>query len=485
MLSRLRLITIATVISAIAFYFSTQFHSIYWLAWLAPIPVLLIAYWHRSRWWQVIPMAFIAYFIGSLNIIVAYLHTLMPMSALFDALLLKSLLFTMVILISHLIIRFNKSWFAVFSYPTCMALTESIHFTSNGSVGSLAYTQMSYLPILQISSLGGFAAITFTMSLLSSAVAFLLIFKHLKRGYIAFAITAVLIIVALGYGANRLNRHSAAKMIKVGLVDTPYSASMSRLNPAFSPANAKTLAVLITQASKQGAKIVMTSEESLAITPNQIQHYQNLFSQLALQNHIYLIIGVALPLENQAKSWQQAKRYNAAWIFDNDGKLIDSYRKQHTVPEIEARVIAGHKLFTFNINNIKMAVAINRDLDYKNPSNNYAKQRVQILFVPAWDFFNDGWLHAKGAFIRSIANGFSLARVAHDGFIFINNNVGQFYGLSAPSKQRSTVLVVNAPVSIGNSFYAQHPNVFPVILIIILLILLGQIVQLFLQRKKL
>jgi len=43
----------------------------------------------------------------------------------------------------------------------------------------------------------------------------------------------------------------------------------------------------------------------------------------------------------------------------------------------------------------------------------------------AWDFNLDRWLHARMAVLRSVENGFALARSARNGLLTLNDNRGR------------------------------------------------------------
>ena len=58
-------LALAAPASAVAFYFGTGLHPIWWLAWIAPIPVLLLA--PRVSRGRAFVMAFLAYATGNLN----------------------------------------------------------------------------------------------------------------------------------------------------------------------------------------------------------------------------------------------------------------------------------------------------------------------------------------------------------------------------------------------------------------------------------
>src|SRR6478672_3625806 len=61
----------ATALSAAAVWFGTGLHPVWWMAWLAPIPMLWLAL--RSGWRTWVPATLVAFAIGSFNLW-AYLH---------------------------------------------------------------------------------------------------------------------------------------------------------------------------------------------------------------------------------------------------------------------------------------------------------------------------------------------------------------------------------------------------------------------------
>lgn len=59
------LAALALATSAIAFFFGTGLHPIWWLTWLAPLPVLIAAPRHSP--WTARALAFVAFTLGALN----------------------------------------------------------------------------------------------------------------------------------------------------------------------------------------------------------------------------------------------------------------------------------------------------------------------------------------------------------------------------------------------------------------------------------
>src|SRR5690606_7873708 len=98
--------------------------------------------------------------------------------------------------------RLLPKWAAVFVFPALMAgLDTLIAATSpHGSAGALAYSQMDFLPVIQIASLGGAPAITFVVSLFASAIAILIT----KRAFAAALAPALIVAGVLAFGLFRI-----------------------------------------------------------------------------------------------------------------------------------------------------------------------------------------------------------------------------------------------------------------------------------------
>ena len=110
--------------------------------------------------------------------------------------------------------------------------------------------------------------------------------------------------------------------------------------------------------------------------------------------------------------------FNAALIFGPDGSLLQSYRKHHLLPPYENRYTPGKDLALLDVGEANHAgIAICKDMDFVQPAKEYSRQGVGILFVPALDFHDDGWLHARVAIMRGVEGNYSVARAAQWGLL--------------------------------------------------------------------
>src|SRR5262249_5885574 len=140
------------------------------LAWLAPVPVLVVA--------LRVPLAH-AFFAGGLAMLlgglnkVYYLGHLAPVPVVALALLLPSLAFGLAVLVFR---RAARRWpwpVPVLALPAAWTAYEFLASFNPGSgtAISLAYTQVTVLPVLQLAALTGIWGITFLVMLVASGLA--------------------------------------------------------------------------------------------------------------------------------------------------------------------------------------------------------------------------------------------------------------------------------------------------------------------------
>jgi apolipoprotein N-acyltransferase len=429
------MIFLTILLSGAAYYLSSYFHEIWWLAWLAPIPVLVYAFKNK-----LLPTLIVAAIVGcapGLNQLIGYSSTLLPLSSSILSMLLGSFEFTVITLLTRwLTCRYKL--FIVF--PILIVIKEFIEsYTIQGAFNTLAYSQLKFLPSLQIGSVFGYFAISFILSTFAAAIAFYICFRqsHSKIAVSSLIIGLAIPIVALGSGYYRLDHEDNNNTIKVGLISIPtapkniYKAHLAtQLAHAYIP--------LINQLSHKGAKVVMTPEEIFLSTPKTDHQLQKIFASAAKLNHIFLIVGVHQSLAHHV--------YNTAWLFNPRGELQGKYHKRHFVPGFEDNMTPGKKLLTFKIKDDTFGIAICRDMDYRYPSKAYGKLGINMLFVPAWDFNVDAWVHANGALMRGITNHYTIVRDARGGYLSVSSKTGRTIAIKSDINKISTLLV-NAPLA--------------------------------------
>ena len=148
------LVALCLTVSAALFFFGTGLDPVWFLLWLAPIPVLWLA--PRLSAGQAFLVAAAAYALGGFNIWY-YMAIVTPIwVALLNAIVPACLFATVVILFRHRAVR-GRLWQAALIVPAFWVTYEyltslvSIH----GTIGNISYSQMHFPPILQLAAVTG------------------------------------------------------------------------------------------------------------------------------------------------------------------------------------------------------------------------------------------------------------------------------------------------------------------------------------------
>src|ERR1019366_10050565 len=104
---------LAVALSACAYYVSIGLGEFWPAAWIAPVPVLLVAF--RSSWRMAALAAFAAYFVGSLNLF-TFLAKITPVPLVVTVLATTALVFAGAVLVARFAVRHLPPWAAAFAF---------------------------------------------------------------------------------------------------------------------------------------------------------------------------------------------------------------------------------------------------------------------------------------------------------------------------------------------------------------------------------
>ena len=198
---------LAIVATAAMFYFGNGLVPWWPLMWFAPLPVLLLAL--RSEWWAAAVAAVAVMLLGSLNMWSYFTKTLgMPASAWVGIFLTAGLVFAAGVLLFRALVLRGAVWTGLLALPALWVTSEYMRnvTTPHGSAGSLAYSQLKFLPFLQLASITGPWGMSFVLLLFPAAIA---IGLHLRQTSAKRALQVVgagvgVVVAVLVFGAVRL-----------------------------------------------------------------------------------------------------------------------------------------------------------------------------------------------------------------------------------------------------------------------------------------
>ena len=165
----------AGLASAGLFYFGTGLHPTWWTLWLAPVPLLAIA--PRLRGGAAFFLGSVAWLIGETNQWNYVRHEIeLPLQIAVLYFVVPAVVFGFGVLFARGFLRRGSLFLAALAFPIYWVAYEylSAIASPHSTWGNLAYTQMDFLPLIQIASVTGLWGISFVVFLFAATVAALL-----------------------------------------------------------------------------------------------------------------------------------------------------------------------------------------------------------------------------------------------------------------------------------------------------------------------
>jgi apolipoprotein N-acyltransferase len=467
------------------FFFGTGMRPLWSLMLLAPLPVLLVA--PRVSRSFAFGIAALSWFAGTLNMWRYLRHILvlpnnphagplvMPMGVAIGVLIVPSCIFGLGVLLSRGFMRRGALWRAALALPAVWVTYEysTMVFSPHGTFGSIAYSQMDFLPLLQVASVAGLWGIIFCVFLFASAVAALLVGQvgiAQKRKFAPAA--GMFFVVVMTFGLGRLHfTPKAAASVKVGLAASDLPENLKIEEPEENGRLLRDYVDHTKSMAADGAQVIVIPEKLSVVVDPLLDEIDSLFKEAATANQTRFVIGV-LRITGGV-------RLNEARMYSPGEPGVILYEKHHMLPAFESKLRPGTARTLVSQPSGKWGIAICKDMDFPMLSREYGNDGIGLLLVPAWDFSDDGWLHDRMAVMRGVESGFSIARAAKEGLLTVSDNRGKLLAERSSASAPFASIVVNVPVHNDATLYARFGDWFAWLNILVLLALLGS-----LNRKR-
>lgn len=450
---KLFLITVAGLVSAAFAYLGTGLHPIWWALWLAPIPVLAIA--PRLRGSAAFFLGAIIWLLGEMNQWKYVTHAIeLPPRITILYFVVPAVVFGFGVLFVRGFIRRGSLFLASLAFPVYWVAYEYLTAMASphSTWGNLAYTQMNCLPVIQISAITGPWGISFIVFLFAGAAAVLLsgAGEGWQRRVLAVAVGLVVCAV-LVFGKWRLQSSPAAQSVAVTLIakDVPLSVYLGPEEQALELL--REYADEIRRVTPAGTQAVVLPEKIGRISESALAEVDSLYSSTAAATRAAIVLGLVRKTP--------AGAFNSSRLYSADGNLQANYDKHHLLPGVEPEK-PGDKRVILDEPSGRWGLQICKDMDFPKLSREYAAEGANLLLVPAWDFNLDGWLHARMAVLRSVENGFALARSARNGLLTLSDNRGRILAEAATVPGRFVSIAGKVNVSREQTFYTRAGDWF-------------------------
>lgn len=434
----------AALLSALFFYLSQGLDDAWALAWLAPAPILWLAY-GKTPLWQVIAATLFAFLCG--QIYVAQCYARLPPMLLITVLGPITLLFVASVAFAWWARRRTNPWLTWLAFPVAWTAAEYIFEATspNGTYGAFAYSQMSAPLLIQSASLFGLAAVTFLICLVANTVA-LAGHKDLRNPAILAAGIGLAVTNAV-FGWVRLAA-PAHETVTVAALDDETVAGVAFDNgPVTASATvARLYADAARDAAARGARTIVTPEGGIATTAANRALVLAPLAAVAHDTGANIVAGLYDP----------ARPADLALLLRPDGTQVP-YDKRHLVPYLETAFTPGKASGWIGGG---QAMEICKDMDFPATIRADAARGVRLVAVPAGDFGRDAWLHGRMAILRSVENGFAMVRAAHQGLLTASDAEGRLIARRTVAPSGMSELVATVPLGPGPTLYTRIGDLF-------------------------
>jgi apolipoprotein N-acyltransferase len=340
---------------------------------------------------------------------------------------------------------------AMIALPTFWAAidTITIYVSPHGTAGTLAYSQASVLPVIQLASLGGIPAVTFLLLLpgsLAGIVLASLMNKTTKRLVLGAGVLTLVCTAAICFGMLRLTQAVSPMTKGVTMLASDRPAPNGRTWEQFEA----TYLDEIERSAKRGETLLLP-EAVLSVSDQTAEVVAKAVAQSALEKETTIVIGMAIKGAD--------KSTNRALVALPNGRYI-WYEKQHLVPGLESNFTPGNVGLTVPTAEAKLGIAICRDMYFPALGRDYALAGANLMLIPANDFQVDDRAAMALTLVRGVEGGFSIARAARNGISFVSDPYGR---VLAEKKSAVSTQVLTAQVPLGlaqRTIYARFGDVF-------------------------
>jgi apolipoprotein N-acyltransferase len=424
--------------------------------WVAPVPVLLLAAEFESTLGVAVAAA-LSMFLGTLTMLY-YLHFVLgaPTAAWLVPFLIISLIFSAGILLFRALLRRGEVAAAVISLPALWTVFEyfSSFSAANGTAGSLAYTQLRFLPFLQLASVTGPWGMTFLLLLFPSALAAGFHVRHTKPLHAVGVVGSVFCLLAavILFGIVRLSGSISGQDISVGLLATD---TVQIADPGFSTqALLHRYADAAEKLGRQGARIIVMPEKVGVLRDLEAKAADATLQPVADRTGATLVIG--LVHAGEARSFNEARIYAP-------NQPVATYNKHHMLPPFESKLTPGTSLTFLSRSGGPVGIAICKDMDFIRPALDYGRAGTALILDPAWDFNVDRAWHGHIAIMRGVENGYAIAHSAKDGLLTVTDSRGRILGELRSDAAPFSSLLVEVPLHHDGTIFSRYGAWFPLL----------------------
>ncbi len=481
----------------IAFVMLSPKWTVGFAAWVAP--GLLIYAIRELKPWKAYVIAVAVLFLSSL----VSLYKVMPFPGVLFVVIsfLVSLQTALPYWINRVLYHRFNGWASTLIFPSALTALEYItSFGGSGTWGSIAYTQMSNLYLMQTTSLVGIWGITFLIGWFASIGVW-----ALDHGWNTETVSRTIYIFSalcfalLLFGKVKVNKYfgRGSETIRVagitgsnlsllqGMYEDTYgkrldvdeenmsqnSAELSELQKGLAAfleraeddryrptkrklkAHQDSLFALSAKEANAGSKIITWSEALAIVLKADEGTLIEKGSMFASHHKVYLLITLASMHPGRVEFGKKFIE-NKAVFFGPDGKILNIFFKNKPVPVVEPSVAGDGNIPVIPTPYGNVAISICYDADFPMLMQQLSTQRADILLLPSGDWREVSPYHAQMASVRAIENAVSLLRPVSFAQSIATDRNGRIIATRNYYDKGEKVLVAHIPVNRISTMYS-------------------------------
>jgi len=362
---------------------------------------------------------------------------------------------------------------SIIAFPVVIVSLEYLQafYTPFGTWGSLAFTQLSNLPLLQSASLFGFLGISALIAWAAVLAASIILNRNIADKKIPIVLFIIIFIALNVWGDLRLGTVPQGKHILVAGITNAQPFTGITPNPGDPSVRRNTQGLIerTHQAARQGAEIVVWAEASTIVSEKGERPLLNTLSQLAKRDNIIIVAAYAVLLPKDEQSAMVNMKNKFTWI-SADGSIAETYLKHHPVPG-EGSVPGQRPLKVISTKYGKLAGDICYDDDFPEMSLMYSRLGADLLVNSGLDWLGVVRRHTLMGRVHAIEGGFSFFRSANDAVSMGFNNLGQIRAAMISFGDNDHILLASLPTKRVSTLYSRVGNLIAYIAIFALLLL--------------
>ena len=336
--------------------------------------------------------------------------------------------------------------------------------------GHLGYSQVPFLPGLQVAAVAGIHGLTAWVVAINALV----VAAMGGRRAVAWAAVVLAFAVPVALGGLRVRNYEPRETVRVALVQ-PNVGNDEKWDPNRRAAIFETLSILTLDGAAQGAALVVWPETAAPCYLLKDREWLPHVESLARSAGVPLFAGCP-DYQIVREGGERRVRYsNSAAYFSATGDLVDTMSKIELVPFGErmpfsqfvgfldrldfgeADFMPGEGPVVFEFGERRFGNLVCFEAIYPWLARDYARLGVDFLV----NITNDSWFgagsgarqHANMALVRCVETGCGMARAANSGISLAADAVGRTYSETPLFERR--LAVVDVPLRSGTTFYTR------------------------------